>query len=104
LAQVGKWSGLIIDTPDDWILPKDSRGYSKSIWALSGVVSAKRTSTPIRRTGFQCERRLGRGETEILQDGRELDDFRSRAGKVVELQFHKNLSYRSRRFLIEMWG
>jgi hypothetical protein len=39
-------------TPDDWILPKDSRGYSKSIWALSGVVSAKQTSTPIRRTGF----------------------------------------------------
>jgi hypothetical protein len=36
-------SGLIIDTPDDWILPKDSRGYSNSISTLSGLVSAKRT-------------------------------------------------------------
>ena len=45
-------SGPVIDTPDDWILPNDSRGYSKAIWRFSGVVSAKRTSTPIRRTGF----------------------------------------------------
>jgi hypothetical protein len=44
-------SGLIIDTPDDWILPKDS----KSIWALSGVVSAKRSPTPIRRTGLPVQ-------------------------------------------------
>jgi hypothetical protein len=53
-------SGLIIDTPDDWILPKDS----KSIWALSGVVSAKRTPTPIRRTGLPVQAKVGRRETE----------------------------------------
>jgi hypothetical protein len=54
-------SGLIIDTLDDWILSKDSGGYSKSIWALSGVVSAKRRPTPMSRTGFPVR---GKGETE----------------------------------------
>jgi hypothetical protein len=52
LARICALTGEKDLAPDDWILSKDSRGYSKSIWALSDVVSAKRTPTPIRRTGF----------------------------------------------------
>src|SRR5438874_4993542 len=37
---------------------------------------------------------------EILQSGRQPSALGSRAGKVVELQFHKNFRDRSRRFLL----